>query len=165
LSEKLRGLGGALKESRITLAQYSEQWLDRISTGVKPRTFDSYSDNFRVHILPILAKVKVQKLRRPAVKEFLAAKLKEGLSGNTVRIINATLRACLAEAVEDGLILANPAVGLGKRLKLTRTKNGDVKAMDRDQLTAFLSNTDSLVLPLLPSSRPHGLTTWRGSCP
>lgn len=147
LSEKLRGMG-ALRQSSITLAEFSGQWLSRISTGVKPRTLDSYGDSFRIHILPVLGNVKVQKLQRPVIKEFLASKLKDDLSGNTVRIINSALRACLGEAVEDNLIQSNPAIGMGKRLKLTGSKNGDVKAMDKDQLSGFLSKADSWYFPL-----------------
>lgn len=147
LSEKLRGMG-AIRNSNVTLSEYSAQYLNRISMGVKPRTLDSYSDCFRVHILPALGSLKLQKLRRPVVKEFLAGKLKDGLSGNTVRIINAALRVCLAEAVEDNLILSNPATGQGKRLKLTGANKGDVKAMDRDQLSSFLSIADGSYQPL-----------------
>lgn len=142
LSEKLRGMGAA-KDLNVTLSQYSAHWLERISTGVKIRTLECYQDSFRVHINPALGNIKLQKLRRPVVKEFLAGKLRQGLSANSVRIINSALRACLAEAVEDNLIVANAATGQGKRLKLTGGKTGDVKAMDREQISLFLAKADS----------------------
>ena len=55
--------------------------------------------------------------------------------------MHATMRVILNAAVDDGLIIANPADKLGRSLKLvTRTKNRQelIKAMNREQRDAFL---------------------------
>jgi integrase len=149
LSEKLRGIGVA-SESSITLREYGEQWLNRMAVRVKPRTWDSYRDNLKRHVFPALANIKLQKLRRSAIKDFLSAKLQGALRGNTVRIINSALRACLSEAVEDGIILSNPAAGLGRRLVLKGGRDEEVKAMDGEQLASFLAKTMSDVKHYYP---------------
>jgi hypothetical protein len=60
---------------------------------------------------------------------FLAGKLNDGLARNTVRIIHAALRGMLNHAIDDGVIDRNPALGLGRQLKLvaspeTRQESG-----------------------------------------
>jgi integrase len=59
-----------------------------------------------------------------------------------VRLIYATIRAMLYAAVDDGLLLANPAAKHGKKLKLVKSKEArrdEIKAMTREQLDAFLA--------------------------
>jgi len=69
-------------------------------------------------ILPALGDVKIRQLPKGRIKTLLAEKLNRGLSRNTVRIVHATLRAMLNAAIDDGVILANPAAKLGRQLRL-----------------------------------------------
>jgi hypothetical protein len=71
----------------------------------------------RVHIIPTLGSTKVRQLSKGYVKTFLAEKLKSGLSRNTVRI-HATVRGLMNSAIDDGVIIANPASQLGRQLRL-----------------------------------------------
>ena len=45
----------------------------------------------------------------------MTQKRQAGLSKNTVRLIRACLSAMLAEAADDGIIKANPAVAMSRR--------------------------------------------------
>jgi integrase len=107
-----------------------------------------------LHILPRLGKIRVRDLDRGRIKIFLASKLASGLSRNSVRIIHATLRSMLNAAVDDRLILANPAERLGRQLRLLPSKTARqeaVKAFNRDQVIAFLAGVekaDPLYSPL-----------------
>lgn len=128
----------------IRLEEYSQRWLNLIRMSVKPRTLDSYQQAIRLHLLPALASVKVRTLARGRIKMLMATKLASGLARNSVRIIHATLRAMLNAAVDDGVILANPADKLGRQLKLVTTtaaRQQEIKAMTRDQVSAFVSAT------------------------
>ena len=88
------------------------------------------------------------------MKAFLAEKLGSGLARNSVRIIHATLRAMLNAAVDDRLILGNPADRLGRRLRLVqRLAEGreTIKALTREQLAHLLATaatTDRRQAPL-----------------
>ena len=77
------------------------------------------------------------------MKSFLAGRSSdEGFAKDTVRIMHATLRAMLNAAVDDGVILANPADRLGRQLRLTpskTTRQEQIKAFNRPQLEAFLT--------------------------
>ena len=130
----------------ITIKAYSERWLGMIPVSLKPRTVESYSQMFRLHLLPLLGVMKVRQLHRGQIKALLAQKLADGLSRGTVRIIHATLRAMLNAAVEDGVIAANPADKLGRHLRLvptTATRQEDIKAMTREQLAVFVAAANS----------------------
>lgn len=129
-------------DSNITLAAYAARWLGLISASVKLRTLETYQSTLRLHLLPVFGGVRVRQLHKGRVKAFLAQKLAAGLSRNSVRIIHATLRALLNAAVDDGVILSNPADKLGRSLRLTsrpKERQETIKAMTQRQLTLFLA--------------------------
>jgi integrase len=137
--------GAPVVNPRITIADYSERWLTLIERNIKPRTYRSYEETLRLHLLPAFGTTRVQQLVRGRIRAFLAAKLREGLSRNTVRIIHATLRAMLNSAIDDGVIAHNPAERLGRQLRLsTRAadREEEIKAFDREQLDIFLTTAE-----------------------
>jgi integrase len=126
----------------ITVAAYAERWIGLIASTVKPRTLASYASTLRLHLLPAFGAWRVQYLDKGGIKGVLADKLALGLSRNTVRIIHATLRAMLRAAVDDGVMLMNPAEKLGRQLHLVTPKavrQEDIKAMTREQRQRFLT--------------------------
>ncbi len=131
-------------EPDITFGNYAERWLGLIVHSVKPRTLESYRNTLRLHLLPTFGGMKLRQLHKGWVKAFLAKKLASGLSRNSVRIIHATLRALLNAAVDDGVLLSNPADRLGRQLRLAKppkARQEEIKAMTQDQLSAFLAKT------------------------
>ena len=143
-----KGLGEARQpvqpavDSNITLAAYSEHWLALVGAHLKPSTLETYSEALRLHLRPTFGTTKVRLLQRGAIKALLAAKLTAGLSRGTVRILYATLRTLLNAAIDDGVIAANPAARLGRHFRLVpavATRQEEIKAMTREQLSAFLA--------------------------
>ncbi len=129
-------------DTAITVAEYAERWEKILAAQVKPRTLESYSDTLRLHIVPALGPTRVRELHRGRVKGLLAAKLEGGLSRGSVRIIHGTLRAMLNAAIDDGVLLANPANRLGRALRLatpTATRQEEIKALAPEQLERFLA--------------------------
>jgi integrase len=66
---------------------------------------------------------------------------REPLSDKTIRNVMGPLRACLATATREGLIRSNPArdVDLPHRPTVEDTEDGEVRAMNREELTTLLS--------------------------
>jgi integrase len=151
----------------ITLADYAERWLVLIGSTVKPRTLDGHRYVLDLHVLPMLGRVKVRQLHKGQIRAFLALKLESGrlprqkkgdeggektkpvepaepgLARGSVRIIYSTLRALLNAAVDDGVILANPATHLERKLRIVTppsARREEIKAMTREQLEAFLTS-------------------------
>jgi integrase len=145
LSDKLREARQPTEpvvDPDVTITVYGARWLALTGASVKTRTIEGYTDTLERYIKPVLGAMKVRRLARGQVKTFLADKLGLGLSRNTVRIIHATLRAMLNAAVDDGVILANPADRLGRQFRLA-VRAGErrerIKAFTREQLIVFFS--------------------------
>ena len=100
---------------------------------------------WRLHVKPAFGHRRVRELHRGMIKAFLAQKRAAGLSKNSVRLIRSTLSVMLSDAVDDGIILANPALHLGRghRGRSDSTTPGDrqrtIRPMSRDQLSSFLA--------------------------
>src|SRR2546427_15306 len=134
----------------ITVAAYSERWLGLLA-GVKPRTRTMYRSYLRVHVLPALGATKVRQLAKGRIKEFLAEKFRRGFSRASVELMYAVLHGMLNAAIEDGVILQNPADRVLRQLRLSRrpsARQDEIKAMTREQLAAFLAAAGR-VLPRL----------------
>lgn len=153
-------------DSGVTVSQYGVRWLNIIKPTLKQGTHRLYGLILKVHILPLLGDVKVRQLHRGRIKGFLSLKLSElkpprpkarpkvepdnlierqrepeTLARNTVRNIYAVLRAMLRAAIDDGVLLSNPAEKLGRQLRLVTskaTRQEEIKAMTREQRRAFL---------------------------
>jgi integrase len=131
-----------LVDPEITLAGYAERWLGMISAGVKPSTLASYRRGLRRHLLPTLGSVKIRQLQKGRIRGLLAEKLAAGLNRTTVNIIYYVVRATLNAAIDDGIILTNPADRLGRQLRLARpvaARQDEIKALTREQLARFLA--------------------------
>jgi integrase len=142
-----------LIDPKISLAAYAERWLGVVATSAKPRTLETYEGALRRHILPALGRTRVADLHRPGLKEYVARKLREGLSRGYVKTIVGILQTLLGAAQDDGVILANPATALGRQFKLSRpvaAKQDAVKAMTREQLAAFLAAAEQETPRLAP---------------
>ena len=126
----------------ITVEAYVEYWKKSIGHSVKARTLVRYDEIFRLHLLPRFGKVAVQKLDRGRIKLLLVDKLNEGLQKRTVRNIQSAFRAMLNAAIDDGLLVSNPAAKLGRAIKLTvskTTRQEEIKAMTTAQRRLFLA--------------------------
>ncbi len=111
--------GEPLREqpSATTLAAYAASWLKSYAAvECKPRTHELYESMLRVHILPTLGTSPLTDLKRDQIRDLLAAKAETGLKRGTLRNILAPLRELLNHAVEDGVMVANPAARIGRRL-------------------------------------------------
>jgi integrase len=135
-----------------TVRAYAGRWLRLLAATVKPKTLRSYEQNLRLHILPALGGVRVAQLRVGLLRSFLLEKLGSGRSRNTIRIVRATLSAMLSAAVDDELLIANPAFGLGRKLGRRRAVHEEPRVMTGEQLERFLraaTESDGRHYPLL----------------
>jgi integrase len=104
--------------SSETLAAYAERWLERRNparvggtgrTRLAPSTFEGYRLNLRRHVVPRLGTRTLSSLRTEDVDRLIAELEAEGKAPGTVRNVVVPLRKMLADAVRQGLLLANPA--------------------------------------------------------
>jgi integrase len=162
----------------ITLTEYASRFLAECEARlVKERTRERYEGALRVHILPRLGRLKVRDISRPVVKDLLVGKLEDDaasvqgqrgterkgrrkLARGTVRHLLGTMNAVLGNAVEDGVIAANPLQKLGKKLALgTKRDRSKPKALDAEQLGAFMAAAQRETPELYAG---FGLMAWAG---
>jgi len=126
-----------VRDRDISLKEYGTRWLESAEGDLASRTHRSYKQLFTRHIDPTLGRKKVRELRRRDVRQFLATKRQGGLGKNSIRLIKATLSTILAQAVEDELLQANPALGRFRGVRQPGVSVADVNPMDQEQSQGF----------------------------
>ena len=88
--------GLPIAPERLTIAEYLGKWLtDSALPAVRPKTYHSYRQIVRLHLVPGLGRIKLGRLTPQDVQSFLNAKQTAGLSARTVGYCHAVLRQAL----------------------------------------------------------------------
>jgi len=92
----------------MKVGEYLERWLaDSVRDTVRPTTFERYEQIVRLHIRPVLGKLKLKNLTPTHVRGLYRQKLDAGLSPRTVQYVHVTVHKALKQAIADGLIPRN----------------------------------------------------------
>ena len=139
IQEKLKA--GELQitpEKKIpTFGEYARKSLDTYGeTHLKYSTIKGYDSIVRIHLAGFMDR-PINQITRPELKDFIYGKLKDGLALATTTRIKALLSSLLNHALEDGLVIANPASRLGRLIKVKDCK-ADVKPLTREEAQALL---------------------------
>jgi integrase len=94
----------------LTVGEFLDQWLEEVARPrVRPWTYSGYEVHVRLHLKPIIGRIRLDKLSPMHVQQMMNRKLTEGLRPKSVRYIRGTLRTALSHAQQFGLISSNPA--------------------------------------------------------
>jgi integrase len=105
-----RGTWHDPEAGKIQLRTYATRWLEERPT-LRPRTREVYEANLRLHILPTLGDVDLNKITPTRVRAWHSELLRTGKPGvATVAKCYRLLHAIMATAVADELIVKNPCV-------------------------------------------------------
>jgi integrase len=105
----MRG-GTYIPEDDTPLGDFLEQWLrDAVQTRVGPVTLRDYHSIVAAHLKPALGKDPLRGISAQDIDRYCAAKIREGLSPNTVLKHFRVLHAALEQAVRWGRLARNPA--------------------------------------------------------
>lgn len=105
---RLRTLRQAHSGSEVTLADWLEIWLrDFICPNREKTTVHGYENIIKLHLVPALGNVKLDKLAPAQLQRYYAELLAGGLSHNTVRKHHVLLHTALEAAVRQGLLCEN----------------------------------------------------------
>jgi integrase len=101
---------GIVYDENMTVGEYLDRWLnDSVRGSVRQSTFDRDSYLVRVHIKPILGRIKLKKLTALDVQGFYRNRLDSRLSASTVNKIHSVLHKALSQAVKWNMIPHNVA--------------------------------------------------------
>jgi integrase len=103
--------GGFVSDTgSLTVGEYLNRWLtDYLRGTVRASTCERHEVNVRVHINPILGRLRLKALTPVHVRGLYREKLDAGLAPATVRKIHSTLHMAITQAVADGLVPRNAA--------------------------------------------------------
>ena len=148
--QKLKEDCGGLKPEKVRPEMLFGDWLtywyeNHSKPKIRPTTQETYESRIRLHIIPEIGDIPLNKLTQNDLQQFYGRlkksgrkrftdKYGEGLSDRMVRMCHATCRSALEKAVQDGLIRMNPAIGC----KLPPKKAREMQVLTREELQRFL---------------------------
>jgi integrase len=135
LALKAASDGLPMPPERQTVGAFLLEWLQTTAKpGVRPATYLSYAGLVRVHLVPELGRISLNRLTPQHVQAMMNRKLEAGLSPRRVDYIRAVLRRALNDALRWGLVARNVAT-LARRPKQERY---EIRPLDPAQARAFL---------------------------
>ena len=146
LKEECGGLKPEKVRSEMPFGDWLTYWYENHSKPkIRPTTQETYESRIRLHIIPEIGDIPLNKLTQNDLQQFYGRiknsgrkrftdKYGEGLSDRMVRMCHATCRSALEQAVQDGLIRVNPAIGC----KLPPKKAREMQVLTREELQRFL---------------------------
>ena len=148
--QKLKEDCGGLKPEKVRPEMPFGDWLtywyeNHSKPKIRPTTQETYESRIRLHIIPEIGDIPLNKLTQNDLQQFYGRlkksgrkrftdKYGEGLSDRMVRMCHATCRSALEKAVQDGLIRVNPAIGC----KLPPKKAREMQVLTREELQRVL---------------------------
>jgi integrase len=121
----------------LTIAEYLTRWLsDTARYQVSEGTFLRYERTCRNHLSPFFGRLRLRDLTPAHMRAFKARKIEEGLDPNTVGVMQGVLNGALNQAVDDGLLPANPAARVKKATKRGETP---MRALSHEEASRLIS--------------------------
>jgi len=151
------GLVEKKTDTAATFEEYANTWMTfTIPATCKPSTEKDYRSILDNHVLPVFGNKPVTEIKRLMIKKFLMKKTKSGFASSTVSHMKSCIGGTLNVAVDDGVLIANPAHRLGKIFK-KKNNQGDIQPYTRDELANLLDSFQTH----FPYHYPQALTLAR----
>jgi integrase len=141
VSKKLTALtndlnnGVYITPDQITVAEWFDLWTSEYLGSVKEATKAQYDYQKRIHIVPELGRIQLQKLTAPMIQRFYNKKLESGLSAKSIKNLHGILHRSLNQAVLCQYLKVNPSLAC----QLPRVEKKEMKTITGDDLKAFLA--------------------------
>lgn len=101
---------GDVRLGSKSVEQWFTHWLDNIvAVHSRPNTVKAYRAAARTQILPVIGKVRIDKVTPAHVRSVLTSMHSRGLSSTTAKQAHGIMSSAFEEAVRDGEIPMNPA--------------------------------------------------------
>lgn len=119
----------------LTVGEFLVQYEDAVRDTMKRRSFETYLDIARLHLLPAFRDIKLKDLTREQVQRMYARKRDEGLSAARVRRIHGVLSSALNHAVRWRLLEHNVC----KEVSPPRVPPPEIRPLNLDEAKRFLA--------------------------
>jgi integrase len=127
--------GLVFDHKNLRVEEYLDRWLKgSVQGNVKPITYESYERIIRVHVVPTLGRVKLNKLNPLHLQSLYRERLDSGLSARTVQYIHVVMHRALKQAVRWGLVPRN----VSEAVDPPRAHRKEMCPLSPEQARAFL---------------------------
>ncbi len=121
LADRARGTWLDPQASRISFAEWVDEWLHSSRPRWKTRTASKHEMAMRAHWIPALGGQTLEALT-PRVIQSAVSDLAASLSPSSIQTYYGTLRSCLSDAVESDLVGRSPCRGVKLPAKASTEK-------------------------------------------
>jgi integrase len=149
-------IGSGAPTGSVPLAAYALPWLASIRGAVRPRTFDSYSSQLRLHVLPQLGTRPLAELSVDDVLVLIEDLRARGYTGWTIRTTLTPLSRLLNHAVRRGVIPVSPMSRLDRTERPT-VWAAEQKILKREEIARLLDSSPDRFRTLLATAVFTGL--------
>jgi integrase len=123
-----------------TFGSYVERWLGTYADiHCRETTADNYRRLLQHHVLPLIGEKQFDRVRREDIKAIIAAMVRKGLSKSTIANTIAPVREMFNHAIDDGVLVANPAARLGRFLRPAKDRRADVNPLTGEEVSRLLA--------------------------
>jgi integrase len=127
--------GLVFDHENLRVEEYLDRWLKGSVRGnVKSITYESYERIIRVHVVPTLGRLKLDKLNPLHLQSLYRERLDSGLSTRTVQYVRVVVHRALKQAVRRGLVPRN----VSEAVDPPRTHRKEMRPLTPDQTRTFL---------------------------
>lgn len=126
--------GTDLLPSKLTIEQFSREWLKAVKSRVKPRTHHRYEELLRLHVLPYVGSLQLKKLKPLHIEHLLTKGREKGLSERTLLHLFRVLHTALGQAVKWQLVDRNAA----KAVQPPRPEKNEMDAVTPEDVERIL---------------------------
>jgi integrase len=127
--------GSLVAPGRVTVEQFLSRWLeDCAKPKLRPSTFASYAQIIRLHVVPGLGPVPLQRLNPQLVQSWLNERRRVGLSARTCQYARAILCSALGQALRWGIVPRNVVT----LVESPRVERHEIRPLLPDQARALL---------------------------
>jgi integrase len=147
-----RGSWVDIRRTSITFKQLSDDWING-NTQKRQRSLDRDLAILTLHVLPQLGNQKISHIKKTDIQSLVNGWIKHGLKPRTVRRQLAVIKAILQRAVDDEILVKNPATGT----KYPKPEAVDQHPLTSDEARTLLASIDPFYKPLLCIAMTTGL--------
>lgn len=126
-----------------TFKTFATDWLNDGEKARKASTHRFYTFNLELHIYPVVGGHPVGAITRADCRKVIAAGREKGLKVGSLYGLQRTLSAVLSQAVEDGILPANPAFRMGQYLRRGDEKRAEIHPLTHAESHHFLETVST----------------------
>jgi integrase len=138
--------GFGFDSQNLTVGEYLDSWLtDSVQDTVRLTTYQGYERIVRLHIKPMLERIKLERLTPVHVRGLYRERLEAGLAPRMVQLVHTILHRALKQAVADNFIPRN----VTEAVKAPRPERREMKPLNPVQARILLEAARGVKLEAL----------------